>query len=94
MALAICSGVSAGRVANPAGLSLTSASSKFGGWGSGSFANAPMCRAAGFAVLLQRLWFGASGSGPPLWGARYASDKKNGRRSGARREISSTALSV
>ena len=45
----------------------------------GLVANAPRWRAAGFAVL--RSGSGSAlGVGPPLWGARYASERKNGRR--------------
>ena len=65
----ICSGFKSGRFRISAGLSETSASLKFGGFGSGSESNTWAWRGAGFAAPWQLYGGFGFGSGPPPWGA-------------------------
>ena len=75
---------------SPVGLSETSASLNEAGAGSGSDANRFRCRGAGTGVA----WLAGSPAsrGPPLCGARNATERKNGWAEGAWRRISSTAF--
>ena len=79
-----------GRLRIPAGLSETSASLNEGGIGSGSLAKTLRWRGAGDGVASP---LGSSGSrGPPLCGARKATQRKNGRGSSSWRPMMSTAF--
>ena len=66
---AIWFALKSGRFRIAAGLSETSASLKFGGFGSGSESKAWAWRGAGFAASRQFDGGFGFGSGPPTWGA-------------------------
>src|SRR5581483_3197269 len=91
--LAICVVVRRGSLRIVCGLSETSASLKFGGFGNGALANVFAYRTGGLAASLQ-VFGGLGVGGPPTCGAVYVSQRKNGWGCGARRFTNSTALRV